>query len=116
MPQSGNVDSDTAEGSSDANNYSVFVRNPHPCSHPPPRCIFTCALLCYIMTIFQARENNMEELSILIVIWYMTSGSPQLIETLEKPGIYCGFWNSRNSLEFCIKTLNHLEICERHKK
>lgn len=36
MPQSGNVDSDTAEGSSDANSYSVFVRNPHPCSHPPP--------------------------------------------------------------------------------
>ncbi len=40
---------------------------------------------------------------------------PRLLETLEKPGIYFGSLNPQNSLEFCIKTLNPLEICERHK-
>ncbi len=44
------------------------------------------------------------------------SGFPQLIETLEKPGIYFGSLNPGNSLEFCVKTLNPLENCERHKK
>ncbi len=40
----------------------------------------------------------------------------QLLETLEKLGIYFGSLNPRNSLEFCLKTLNPIEICERHKK
>ncbi len=44
------------------------------------------------------------------------TGFPRLIETLEKPGIYFGFLNPGNSLEFCVKTFNALEICERHKK
>ncbi len=43
------------------------------------------------------------------------SGFSQLLENLEKPGIYFGSLNPGNSLEFCVKTLNPLEICERHK-
>ncbi len=39
-----------------------------------------------------------------------------LIETLEKPGIYFGSLNPGNSLEFCLKTLNPLEICERQNR
>ncbi len=43
-------------------------------------------------------------------------GFPWLLETFLNHGIYFGFLNPRNSLEFCVKTLNILEICERHKK
>ncbi len=35
---------------------------------------------------------------------------------LEKPGIYFGSFNPENSLEFCVNTLNPLEISEKHKK
>ncbi len=49
-------------------------------------------------------------------IYLYTSGFPWLLETLEKPGIYIGSLNPGNSQEFCVKTLNPLEICERHKK
>ncbi len=38
-----------------------------------------------------------------------------LLETLEKHGIYFGTLNLGNSLEFCIKNLNLLEIWERQK-
>ncbi len=38
-----------------------------------------------------------------------------LLENFEKPGIYFGSLNPGNSLEFCVKTLNPIEICERHK-
>ncbi len=44
------------------------------------------------------------------------TGFPQLPETLGKPEIYCGSLNPGNSLELYVKTLNSLEICERHKK
>ncbi len=44
------------------------------------------------------------------------SGFRQVLETLEKPGIYFGSLNPGNSLEFCVKTLNPLKNCERHKK
>ncbi len=40
---------------------------------------------------------------------------PWLLESLDKPGIYFGSLNPGNSLEFCEKILNHLEICERQK-
>ncbi len=44
------------------------------------------------------------------------TGFPQLLEMLEKLGIYFDSLSPGNSLEFCVKTLNPLEICERHKK
>ncbi len=44
------------------------------------------------------------------------TGFPRLLENLEKPRIYFCSLNTGNSLEFCVKTLNPLEICERHKK
>ncbi len=44
------------------------------------------------------------------------AGFPRLLETLEKPGIYFGSLNPGNSLEFCVKTLNSLEICERQNR
>ncbi len=46
----------------------------------------------------------------------MVTRFPRLLETIEKPGIYLGSLNPENSLEFCVKTLNPFEICERHKK
>ncbi len=52
----------------------------------------------------------------LKVCFLLYKGFPQLLETLEKPGIYFGSLNPGNSLELCVKTLNPLEICERHKK
>ncbi len=46
----------------------------------------------------------------------VNTGFSRLLEILEKPGIYFGSLNHGNSLEFCVKTLNPLENCERHKK
>ncbi len=43
------------------------------------------------------------------------TGFPRLLGNLEKPGIYFGSLNPGNSLEFYVKTLNPLEICERQK-
>ncbi len=37
---------------------------------------------------------------------WVSAGFPQLIETLEKPGIYFSSSNPGNSLELCVKTLN----------
>ncbi len=66
---------------------------------------------------------NLPELPIIITnppLWCHISvyytGFPRLLENLEKPGIYFGSLNPGYSLEFCVKTLNPLEICERHKK
>ncbi len=50
------------------------------------------------------------------VVGNVCSVFPHLLETLEKPGIYFGSLNPGISLEFCVKTLNSLEMCERHTK
>ncbi len=49
----------------------------------------------------------------LIAVIY--TGLPLFLEILEKPGIYFGSLNPGNSLEFSVKSLNPLEMCERHK-
>ncbi len=46
---------------------------------------------------------------------YSSRSGNRLIETLEKHAMYFGYLNPENSLEFCVKTLNPLEICERQK-
>ncbi len=46
---------------------------------------------------------------------FIFTGFPSLRETLVKSGINFGSLNHGNSLEFCVKTLNPLEICERQK-
>ncbi len=53
--------------------------------------------------------------STMCYVYIHDTGFPRLLETPEKPGIYLGFLNPGNILEFCLKTLNPLEICERQK-
>ncbi len=44
-----------------------------------------------------------------------SQGSQASLKPLKNLKIIFGSLNPGNSLEFCVQTLNHLEICERHK-
>ncbi len=50
-----------------------------------------------------------------VVDMIKSSGFPQLLETLEKPGIYFGSLNPGNSLELCVKTLNPVKFVKKKK-
>ncbi len=75
-------------------------------------CIFELSMNCDGPWIVNVIMINCPDMNDHIV----PTGFPRLLENLEKPGIYFGSLNPGNSLEFCIKNLDPLEICERYQK